>query len=223
MRILFKMLPLSELLELGFVKDGICESIVSTYNPERKPHASPIGISTNDMHLLILRIYQNSQTYKNLIKWKSGVANITSDPTLFHITTFKDSFSNSQIPEEMFEHEDAVDAPRLRNVDGCIALKLIKKEDNVNPATIVCRVEKILIKGNPRLKVYNRGSHAVIESLIHATRIKLYLQNGDKEKVKELIRLVDNYHRIVKKVAPNSELMEIMDDITCRINGWKKV
>ncbi|MFQ6135173.1 MAG: DUF447 domain-containing protein [Nitrososphaerales archaeon] len=216
------MLPSGDLSDLGFVRNGIVETIVSTFDEEHTPHAAPMGVYTEDMRSIILKPYKTSQTYENLLKWRGGVANITSDPTLFYGTVFKDANPGGKVPEEWFTHAQTIDAPRMRNVDACIEFRVVGVEYSGDQAKIPCRVEKILITYRPVLRVYSRAVPAVIESLIHATRIETYLASGEEKKAEELIGLVRHYRRIVKRVAPNSTYSKIMDDIRRRIDGWRR-
>ncbi len=212
----------SDLSGLGFVKNGIVETIVSTYDKERSPNAAPMGVYTEDMRNIILKPFKTTQTYENLLKLRSGVANITSDPTLYYRTAFKDANPEGRVPEEWFTHAETVDAPRLMNADACIEFRVISVEDSEEKARLLCRVEKILVIYKPTLRVYSRAVSAVIESLIHATRIEAFLASGEEKKAKDLIGLVKHYHRIVEKVAPNSKYSEIMSDIKRRIDGWRR-
>ncbi|MCP8317686.1 MAG: hypothetical protein H3Z51_12635, partial [archaeon] len=60
-----------------------------------------------------------------------------------------------------------------------------------------------------------------IESIIHATRIKVFLSKDEKEKVEKLIKLVNYYNTLVERVAPNSVYVDIMKEILKRIEAWK--
>jgi len=51
----------------------------------------------------------------------------------------------------------------------------------------------------------------VLESIIHTTRI-IDFQN-DYQKVASLINLVNQYHKLIKKVAPTGIYGEIMDKL----------
>jgi hypothetical protein len=212
----------SDLSGLGLVKNGIVETIVSTYDKERSPIAAPMGVFTEDMQNVILKPFKTTQTYENLLKYRSGVANITSDPTLFHRTVFKAVNPEGRVPVEWFTPAETVDAPRLMNADACIEFKVISVEDSEEKSILLSRVEKILMIHKPTLRVYSRAVSAVIESLIHATRIEAFLALGEEKKANELIGLVQHYHRIVEKVAPNSKYSDIMSDIQRRIDGWRR-
>ena len=210
--------------ELGFIRNGIVEVIVSTFDEAHRPHAAPMGASTEDMRSIILKPFKSSQTYGNLLKWRSGVANITSDPLLFYRTVFKDANPGGELPKEWFAQAPAVDAPRMTNTDVCIELLVTDVEESEDRAQMLCRVESTLMLNRSYLPhVYNRAAPAVIESLIHATRIESHLNAGRPDKAEELIILVEHYRHLVDRIAPDSTYSEMMDDIWRRINLWRHI
>jgi hypothetical protein len=216
------LLPLEDLSQMGFIRNGIVELILSTFNDANRPHAAPMGAYTEDLHRVILKPFKSSQTYGNLKRRRSAVANITSDPQIFYRATFKD-MDKDGLPEAWFTRAETVDAPRLTNIDACVELSVTEIEETEDRAKMTCRVEKMVTFERLLPKAYNRAASAVIESLIHATRIKVYLNSGEYSTAEELIRLVERYHRIVERVAPGSALSTMMENIQGRIVSWRKI
>jgi len=216
------LLPSDELAKMGFVKNGIVETIISTFDKNRNPIAAPMGVSAEDEKHITLSIYKTTKTYKNLKEKKCGVANITSDPTLFHRTVFKDVNPGGKLPNDWFTHASNVDAPYLRNTDAFIEFRVTNLTGSGEKAKVRCRVQKIVVARKDLLQVYHRAKSAVIESIIHATRIEIFLATDEKKKAKELIELVNHYTKIVNRVAPNSTYSQIMTDIQNRIKKWNK-
>jgi hypothetical protein len=218
------LIPSGDLSDIGFIRNGIVEVILSTFDEDHHPHAAPMGASTEDMRSIVLTPFKSSQTYGNLLKWRSGVANITSDPVLFHRTVFKDSNPGGELPQEWFTHAPTVDAPRMTNTDFCIELRVTGIEESEDRAQMLCRVEMVLMLNRSYLPhVYNRAAPAVIESIIHATRIEAHLNAGRPDKAAELITLVEHYCSLVERVAPDSTYSELMNDIQRRINLWRHI
>jgi len=210
------------LSNLGFIKNMQFEAIVSTYGEDSLPNAAPMGVMIKSMHRLIIKPYTISQTYSNLLLRRYAVVNLTSDPMIFYRTAFKDANPDNKVPLEWFERSSLVDAPKLKNVNMSIEVKIIKVEDIKNGrAKVLCKVEKIdpVISVYP--KVYCRAPFAVIESIIHATRIKVFLSTKEKKIADELIELIKHYDALVKRVAPNSVYLQIISDILLRIEAWK--
>jgi len=216
------LLPSDELAKMGFVKNGIVETIISTFDKNRNSIAAPMGVSAEDEKHITLSIYKTTKTYKNLKEKKCGVANITSDPTLFHRTVFKDVNPGGKLPNDWFTHASNVDAPYLRNTDAFIEFRVTNLTGSGEKAKVRCRVQKIVVARKDLLQVYHRAKSAVIESIIHATRIEIFLATDEKKKAKELIELVNHYTKIVNRVAPNSTYSQIMTDIQNRIKKWNK-
>jgi len=209
------------LSDLGFIENCVFEVIVSTYGINHTPNAAPMGVMTDDMRRLIMKPYTTSQTYRNILFHKHAVINITSDPIIYYRTAFKDANPYKRVPIDWFEKADLVNAPKLNNADACIEVKAIKIENKKRDrAKVLCEVVNISIL-NTVPKSYCRANFALIESIIHATRIKVFLSEGEKERAKELIKLVKYYDALVKRVAPSSIYSDIMRGILKRIEAWK--
>ncbi len=194
---------------------------MSTFDDKKNPHAAPMGASTEDMKNIILTVYKTSQTYKNLMNKKMGVINITSNPFLFYCTLFKDLNKDGEIPKEWYHHAFSVESPYMLNAEASIEVRVFKIDEMNEKTKMYCRIEKILFNERKAIQAYTRANSAVIESLIHASRIEMYLDTGKKNQANKLIELVDHYDKIVTKVAPDSNYATIMKGIQDKIKKWK--
>ncbi|MGQ9468291.1 MAG: DUF447 domain-containing protein [Nitrososphaerales archaeon] len=207
----------NSLSDLGFIKNCIFEVIVSTYGINHMPNAAPMGVMTDDMQRLLIRPYTTSQTYRNILLQKCAVINITSEPIIYYKTAFKDANPDKRIPIDWFEKADLIDAPKLKNADACIEVKVVKIENKKRDrAKILCEVVNIAPIKNITPKAYCRANFALIESIIHATRIKVFLSKDEKEKAEELIKLIKYYDALVERVAPSSVYSDIIKEILKR-------
>jgi len=73
-------------------------------------------------------------------------------------------------------------------------------------------------------KVYNRAFSATIESIILATRIKLFLVGNQlqQKQAKKMIEKVMWFKEIIRRTAPKSEYENIISDLIEKIKVWKK-
>ena len=69
--------------------------------------------------------------------------------------------------------------------------------------------------------LYSRGAHAVIEAIIHSTRIKEFLAKGKTKKTSKLIQLVNHYKELIQRVSPDSDYEKIINELQNKINKWK--
>lgn len=215
---------MTNLYDLGFLKDTIGETIVSTYDADGQPNAAPMGVVIESNERLLIRPYISSLTYRNLQAKRCAVVNLTSNPELFYLTAFKEANPDGKLSPELFEKAETVDAPRLRTTDAFIEVLVAETGSfSTERAEFLCNVK--LVKASKKLpKVYCRAQFATIEAIIHATRIKPLLR-GDKQEQKQAIRLlelVELCQDIVDRTAPKSPYSEIMADLTQRINSWRK-
>lgn len=206
--------------KIGFSKNTIVESIVSTFDNSRKPHAAPMGVHRYDERHILLKPFKTSQTYSNLSKWKSGVVNITSDPIIFYLSTFKNANPLGHIMDEWFENAESVDAPKISTADAFLEFNSSEINSEYDEATFLCEIMKLDISKKIIPQAYCRAAPAVIESLIHATRVEVYLKSGETEKAEELIKLINHHAEVIEKVAPNKYSL-IIHDIQRRIDEWR--
>jgi len=213
---------MAKLAELGFSKNVITEAIVSTYNLDGQPNAAPMGVIMHNARNIVIRPYTATQTSKNLQSKKCAVINVTSDPELFYRTAFKEANPEGRIPPGWFQRAETVDAPRMRMADATIEVEL-KDTSNFDKERINALCQVKLIRASKVLpQVYCRALYAVIESVVHATRIKVLIgDDPEQERVQSLLNMVDENSCLVKRVAPNSLYSEIMDDLNRRIESWR--
>ena len=212
------------LYDLGFIKKGLVEAIVCTFDVSRRPNAAPMGISSEDMSSLILKPFTCTQTYRNLLSNRCATINITSDPEIYSRTLFKDSNSEDTISRNWFSDAKMVDAPYLRMADAYIEARVMDvRGSDTRRATVKCEVVRIIEQGKGKSKAYCRATFATIESLIHATRIEASIREGKNNTAEELINLVQYYANLVNRVAPESIYSTLMEDIQRRIGSWMTV
>ena len=200
---------MDSLAKLGFKKGIIFEGIVTT-SSRYKPNAAPMGIVTGDMKHIIIRPYKTTRTYKNLTVANNAVINFTDDPYLFYKTALKGDMSEETIRKSIFEKTATSEAPKLKGADAYIYISMIKKEDEEQDrAKLTFKVNRVELI-NPHFRPYCRGPSAVIEAIIHSTRIRHFLSKDMKDEADRLIKMVEHYHGLVERLAPNSEYTRIM-------------
>ena len=215
---------MTELAELGFSKGVIVETVVSTYTVVGQPNAAPMGVIMENAQRIMLRIYTSSLTYENLQSKRCAVVNVTSDPELFYRTAFKEANPKGRIPQEWFEKAENIDAPRIHTADAHIEVAVADITPfDAERAEVLCNI-KFAKASNVLPKVYCRASFATIEAIVHATRVKAFMTEGDRQKREQALKLVEiikEHHDVVDRVAPNSRYSEIMADLDKRIKSWR--
>jgi hypothetical protein len=210
--------------DLSFLKGVIVETVVSTYSADNQPNAAPMGVVMENAQRISFRIYTSSLTYKNLQSKRNAVVNITSDPEVFYKTAFKEANPNGQFPPEWFEKAETVDAPKMRMAEGHIEVTVLDTAPlDSERAEVLCDVKRI--QASEALpKAYCRASFATIEAIIHATRVKAFLTQADRQKREQALELLERIgqcHDIVNRVAPNSRYSKIMGNLKQRTDSWR--
>ncbi len=63
---------------------------------------------------------------------------------------------------------------------------------------------------------------ATLEAIIHATRVKAFINDEKKQKqVSKLLEMIENQKNVVNHVAPNSAYSAVMADLMKRIDSWR--
>ena len=217
---------MTTLTDLGFSKDAIVETVVSTYTADGQPDAAPMGVTMDRPQRLAFRIYTSSLTYKNLQAKRCAVVNVTSDAEVFYRTAFKEANPNGKLPLEWFERAESVDAPKLRAADAHVEVAVADAVSlDAERAEVFCDVK--LIKASTILpRAYCRALYATIEAVIHATRVKVFIGHADRQKREQALKLLETIrqcHDVVNRVAPRSRYSEIMADLTQRVDSWRAV
>ncbi len=215
---------MAKLTDLGFSKDVIVETILSTYNSDGQPTAAPMGTTMENEQRIAIKLYNSSLTQKNLQLNRCAAINVTSNIDMFYRTAFKEANPQSTLPTEWFEKAETVNAPKLRNADAVIEISVAKMTPIDEERTeAICNVQ--LIRAQKTFpQVYCRAFSATLEAIIHATRVKVFLAGNEKQKAQAL-RLMENIEAcsdIVHRVAPKSRYAEIIADIAGMVNSWRK-
>jgi hypothetical protein len=204
----------------------VFEVVVSTCDPAGKPNAAPMGIRFVEDEAgkkrVLIKPFKSTTTHKNLSSQREAVVNVTSDPEIFYRTTFKRELLRGGEAKTIFSASKTVEPPRVKGCDAYIEVSVASLRDaecEQNRSDALCDLNLVEVKESTA-KLYCRAPYILMETMIHATRIREFVSQGLKDEAVELMKLVDNYRKLIHRVAPGSryETMtsEIMDIIIGR-------
>ena len=203
-----------DLTELSMNIGQQYEAILTTINKEGKSNAAPFGIRVMSEDKIQLKIFEGGNTIKNIKDKKEFIVNITNDPIMFSFAT------TDTIPDEYLNEMDYDNSKLtyIKDVDAYLICKVqsIKngttKNDPIKSSEInIIKADVVNLKiNNPCVKPMNRGIHALMESLVHYSRINIV----DKEKQTFFLERIKESERIIKKVGSKDErkAIEIVKD-----------
>ncbi len=213
---------MANLINLGFLKSVIVETIVTTYSLDGKPNAAPMGVMMENEKSLSITLFKSSLTYKNFQSCKCAIVNLTSDINTFYLTAFKEANPQGILPLGWFEKGHLVNAPKLCAAEATVEISATEFKPIDNQKTQVFCDVKLINAVEAPFKAYNRAFSATLEAIIHATRFKVFIKDkNQQEHLAKLAALIQNCQEIVNKTAPNSQYSDIMVDLVKRINLWK--
>lgn len=206
---------------MNIIKNCNYEGIISSYGANNKPNATPIGFVFQDSKELHLFLYKGTGTLDNLICTKCGVVNITHDAELFYKTAFKESNPFGKLPLELFQRAEKVNAPLIPSARINIEF-IVDSITELNDKTVlICKIVNIK-KNFKEIEPYSRSLFATIESIIHATRIKAFFTEGKNKEAEELIKLVEHYRKLVRRVSPDSKYLKTVEDLIVKFDLWRR-
>ncbi len=216
MRIEMKIPFMSSLAEIGLSEQSPAEIVLTTFSPDKRPHASVFGIRTIGKSKVLLRIFTNTRTFQNLLHSRAAVINIVKDVGLLASIALKEFPRFSKIALK-FEKSRHVNAPRLAKSDAHVEIKVEEVErakisDEIGSsevAHITAKVKNIEVI-NPSIYPFKRSEFFVIESAILATRVKEALKNGRYKIAKKKFLELSEYVKKCRRIAPHSMELNLM-------------
>ena len=205
--------------ELRFETHSIYEAIITTNSLNGIPNAAPMGIIRRNRKKVQIMPFKTSKTHENLRAKSNACINITSKTGLYLVTAFKDFFFESLrtpiIDEKL----------RLHPSDAHIFVE-IKKDESISDlkTSFICEVKEIEVI-NPFPTIFSRGKAKTIDAIIHATRIKVYVEKEDKSKVDYLRgKFLECKKFVMRTSSPDSEEIKVINHL-CELidkNFFKK-
>jgi hypothetical protein len=181
-----------------------------------------MGVIMEDEQHLIVNLFNSSTTCSNIKANRCAIVNLISNIEVFYKTAFKEANIDGKVPQEWFEQAKAVNAPKLRFSDATIDVSVTDMTPiDTEKTRVVCNVE--LVQATRKFpQVHCRAMDATLEAIIHATRVKAFLNGeGEQKKVSKLLELIGNCNDVVNRVAPNSAYSIVMADLMKRIDSWR--
>lgn len=216
----------ANLISLGFQKGVVAEAILSTYSASGEANAAPMGITLQDDEHLTVDLFNSSQTYRNVKTNRCAVVNLTKDIAVFYRSAFKEANPNGKLPPEWFERAKLVNAPKLSFADATIEVSVehleLMETKGAMKTRATFKVESIWATCMfPQ--AHSRALSLTIEAIVAATRVKVYLHDQKQQlRLAKLLEVISDCHQVVNRVAPNSVYTQVMDDLTQRVESWRK-
>jgi hypothetical protein len=206
------------LADLGFCQGIICETIICTFNRDGRPNAAPMGVMVKGGQKVSLIVYNSAETLKNLQNIKAATLNLTGDIDFYYKSALKDD----ELPIDWFEKSKVINAPKLKAASATVSVSIEDFEPiNAIRTKVIGNVEHVeALKMYPL--VYCRAMPAVLEAIIHATRVKALVNiEAEQAHVVALCSLIQNCNDIVNRSSHNSHYIELMSDLQKKIDSWR--
>jgi len=214
---------MTKLIDLGFRKGAIVETIVSTYNEDGSPNAAPMGATFKGGQHLIVDFYNSSTTLANIKARLCAVVNLTGNIEIYYRSAFKEANPNGLLPKDWFVKAESVNAPKLGLVEATVEVSVTGLAYvNSEKTRAIFAVERLQAR-KVYPQVYCRAFGLTLEAIVHATRVKV-LAGDPKERtnVVELMGKIRDCSVLVDRVAPNSSYFVVMADLMEKVHKWSQ-
>ncbi|BFI75184.1 DUF447 domain-containing protein [Sulfurisphaera ohwakuensis] len=171
------------IINFVFPYDGIYEVILGSNGV--KPNLAPIGI-IKEGNTLKSKVYKDTLTFSNLIKYQKCSLNIITDSRVF----FEAFFNELKI-------EDYIDNIPIIPV-GVVFLANCYYEKLENPTYFFYDLIDYKKYGE-FYHAFNRGNSMLIDLLIHVSRLDIY----SKEDIEKYLPIIKYEIDIIRKTMPN--------------------
>ncbi len=144
----------------------VYETIVSTVDRQGRHNAAPMGVwyHAGDSRNPVLRPYQSTHTYANLVASGGGVINFSTDGALYVYTALGD-------PPVEGQPAQVVSGIIIADVPGYWEVEVASVDSSMDRARVHCRILKEGLL-SPFAGI-NRAACALLEVAVHASRLSL--------------------------------------------------
>lgn len=188
----------SEVIKSIFPHEGIYESIMGTKG-DKGYNLSPIGIIVRN-NLLTSKIYKNTVSYSNILKYPSCSINILNDPEVFYYS----------LVGEKLNYKVRYDLPTIGSLSLFARCDIIEDQQSF----VIVKLNIFDFSYEPSIpRAFSRGDSLFIDLLVHLTRLDI-LSGKDLEDIRKII----SYEmKTIKRLSPN--LTYLLDKIETYISS----
>lgn len=200
-------LPFNDLIDTVFLADLLLECIlISAPGKDQPINAAPMGIKLAQGRYLLVQPFLNTDTYANLYQFPDATINFTKNPFFFATCALQGwgkGPTSPELPDEELYFWGDFPVPSLREADLTLKCTIEAPEDVVivaDHAIILLAVQACAIL-HLTLPVVNRADNLALEAVVHATRVKTYIEEGRLTEARELMDLILRYEKFVQEHA----------------------
>ncbi len=166
----------------------ILESIVTSVDLAGVVNIAPMGprvdVDSNGETIFVLRPFDSSQTYQNLLQTRSAVIHVTDDVSLFARAAV-----GKLNPDGLVQQFESTSWWPLVDCHRWFAVEVQSISDDTPRIDIRCRV--VITREVRPFFGFNRAKHAVIEAAILATRTEFLPADEIRNEIARLQPLID--------------------------------
>lgn len=189
-----------------FPPDTLLESIVLTAPGDSTPvNAAAMGVKLTQGEYLLVQPYANTDTYQNLSQYPFATVNFTTNPLTFATCALRgwgEGPNSPELEDNALLHWKDFPIPSLKS--AFLSLKCTREP--MDTVKIGPRGMFLLnIKGaailTPSLAIFNRADNLALEAVVHATRVKVFMDQENFQLAKDLLVTIKKYEKFIRSTA----------------------
>ncbi len=195
-----------DLKEKFFPQDTLFESILISAGGDSTPaNCAAMGVKLTRGEYLLVQPYTNTDTYRNMSQFPFATVNFTTNPLIFAKCALEGWDEGTHAPE--LGEEELVfwkDFPVPSFKSAFLSLKCTRETMDhvkVGPRGMYLLVIKEAIVLTPTLPLTNRADNLALEAVVHATRVRIFADQGDLQLAKDLLVTIKKCENYIKSNA----------------------
>lgn len=205
--------------KIGLDRKSPAEIVLTTFGPNGIPHASTVGMKASGKSKVMLRVFTDTETFRNLVESKAAVVNIVRDVRLLAALALKAllKFDERKLS---FMSSKYVNAPRLKAAEAYVEIEVknLRMEEIFDELgkSEVAHIEteiKHIEAQTSHVQPFKRSESFVIESAVLATKVLETMKKGKVKTGARIFREIVSYEKKCRLVASDSEDCRVISKI----------
>ena len=202
---------LKELLQgLGFSPKTFSE-VILVLRTEEGTHVQPLGVKLRGSSLWA-RVFRSTRLHELIRPGLRGSLNITCDPRAFFEPVMYGRLLSLDV-------KDSSLGPYLASCDAAVFVKVVEVIEERHFSSVLFKPLGLLIEREHPLAL-NRAFPALVEALVHLTRIRYYARYGDAERLEALANKVRVCVEAIRHSTEEDVYLDMASEVLAEAEGW---
>lgn len=190
------MKPVPDVYKQLFPAGVTCE-VISVTKGVDGPAAAPLGV-TRKGSVLAVRVFHDTRSYRNIVHTQTVTLNVTRDALAF----YRVMYNGTRLVGSLLAKGDFL---VLAGAEAWVGAKLLDEKDEPEIGRSQLTLQPVSAEvGEPVARAYTRADAALLEMLVHSTRIRPFITQKKRGEAEHLVSLMEHYESLLSRIARNT-------------------